>query len=79
MRKSKGPGPAGKHESPTIGPPLAYSVCQLEEESSLGRTTIYALMKANILSRIKVGRRTLITHESWQQALETLTKTGGKI
>lgn len=52
---------------------LAYSIKEACEVSSLGRTTIYALIKAGRLQCVKVGGRTLILAES----LEALIRGNG--
>ena len=78
MARTKGPGPAGRQEAnPLEGPRLAYSIRDLEERTSLGRTTLYALMKDKTLVCTKVGTRTIVTPESWQACLATLAAKGG--
>ena len=41
-------------------PKLAYSISEACEASSLGRTTIYALIGAGKLQAVRVGGRTVI-------------------
>lgn len=49
--------------------PLAYSVSQSCEITSLGRTSIYAAIKCGELKALKVGRRTLISAEALRSFL----------
>lgn len=51
---------------------LAYSVKEAVKVSSLGRTTLYALISAGKLPTVKVGQRTLIRRTD----LEGLLKSG---
>lgn len=44
--------------------PLAYSIKQACEVSSLGRTSIYSLIKTGRLRSIRVGGRTVIPASS---------------
>jgi len=41
--------------------PIATSVKDAAKALSLGRTSVYALIKQGRLERVKLGRRTLIT------------------
>ncbi len=50
-------------------PVLAYSVNDACRISSLGRTSIYALIAAGKLQIRKVGKRTLIPAESLQRLI----------
>jgi excisionase family DNA binding protein len=43
---------------------LAYSIREACEASSLGRTTIYALIGAGKLQSVRIGGRTVIPAES---------------
>jgi excisionase family DNA binding protein len=43
---------------------LAYSIREACEASSLGRTTIYALIGAGKLQAVRIGGRTVIPAES---------------
>ena len=45
-------------------PRLAYSIREACEASSLGRTTIYAHIKAGRLKAVRVGARTIIPAHS---------------
>ena len=56
---------------------LAFSIDEIVQLTSLGRTTIYKLIAENHLTLIKVGRRSLVTAESWQHCVDQLTKKGG--
>ena len=40
--------------------PLAYSIADAMRVTSLGRTKLYAMLKSNQLSAIRIGGRTLI-------------------
>jgi excisionase family DNA binding protein len=48
----------------TRTPKLAYSIREACEASSLGRTTIYALIGEGKLKAVRVGGRTVIPAES---------------
>jgi excisionase family DNA binding protein len=49
---------------------IAASVNQAAKALSLGRTSIYALIREGRLVTVKVGRRTLIKVESIRRLLE---------
>jgi len=55
---------------------LAWSIDELAELSSLSRTTIYDLIKQNLLARIKVKSRSIITADAWNECLNRLSKEG---
>ena len=44
--------------------PLAISINQTAKALSIGRSSVYALLKSGRLEAIKIGRRTLLTTES---------------
>ena len=46
---------------------ITVSIDQAKDLLSVGRTTIYSLLSLGLLTRIKVGRRTLVTLESIQR------------
>jgi excisionase family DNA binding protein len=50
----------------------AYSVAEAGRKASVGRTTIYAEIKAGRLRAVKVGRRTLVLAEDLQNWLSSL-------
>jgi excisionase family DNA binding protein len=50
--------------------PIATSVNDAAKALSLGRTSIYALIKEGRLDTVKLGRRTLIKVESVRRLLE---------
>jgi excisionase family DNA binding protein len=52
-------------------PPLAASINETAKALSLGRTTIYALIREGRLETIKLGRRTLVKTESIRRLLES--------
>ena len=52
--------------------PLAYSIFESCEVSSVGRTTLYAAIKRGDLKTHKVGRRTLITSKELLAWLDSL-------
>ena len=49
---------------------LSYSIDEAVEASGIGRTTIYALIKAGELTPVKIGRRTLIRKSDLEALLE---------
>lgn len=51
--------------------PLAYSIKEASRVSSLGRTSLFALIKQERLQVIKIGRRTLIRAASLQALLSS--------
>jgi excisionase family DNA binding protein len=51
--------------------PLAYSIADACKVSSIGRTNLYALIKAGKLDSRKVGKRTLIPAASLQRLIES--------
>ena len=53
--------------------PLAYSVAEAMQVSSLGRTKLYELINLGNIETIKVGRRTLIKAASLHKLVESGT------
>ena len=51
--------------------PIAASINDTAKALSLGRTSIYALIKEGRLDTVKLGRRTLIKVESVRRLIET--------
>jgi excisionase family DNA binding protein len=51
--------------------PIATSINDTAKALSLGRTSIYALIRAGRLETLKLGRRTLVKTESIRRLLET--------
>lgn len=49
--------------------PLTYSIADVGRMSSIGRTTIFALIRDGRLQTIKVGRRTLVRADSLNRLL----------
>ena len=49
---------------------IATSINEAAKALSVGRTTIYALIKLGRLKTIKLGRRTLITADSVRRLVE---------
>jgi excisionase family DNA binding protein len=57
-----------------VPPPFAYSIPQLVALTGIGRTTIYAELKAGRLKARKIGRRTIFLSEdvtAWLSVLPT--------
>lgn len=50
--------------------PIALSINDTAKALSLGRTSIYALIREGRLEAIKLGRRTLIKAESLRRLVE---------
>lgn len=48
---------------------IAYSIMEACDATSLGKTTIYALIRDGRLKTVRIGRRTLIPGESLQALL----------
>lgn len=55
---------------------LAYSVAELCQTLGVSRDGIYAAIRRGELSAIKMGRRTLITHEAVEAFLLQLPRLG---
>jgi len=55
---------------------LAYSIREACEASSLGRTTIYALIGAGKLQAIRIGGRTVIPAESLNALISSTDPIG---
>ena len=49
---------------------LSYSIDEAVDASGIGRTTIYALIKAGELTPVKIGKRTLIRKSDLEALLE---------
>ena len=49
---------------------LSYSIDEAVDASGIGRTTIYALIKAGELTPVKIGKRTLIRKGDLEALLE---------
>lgn len=49
---------------------MAYSINDTAKTLSLGRTTVYALIKEGRLETFKLGRRTLVKAESIRRLVE---------
>ena len=56
--------------------PLALSVKEACELSSLGRTKFYQLLKANKIPARKCGRRTIVLRVELEEALKSLPLVG---
>lgn len=53
--------------------PIATSISGAAKALSLGRTSIYALIKQGRLETVKVGRRTLVKTASIRKLIEVLS------
>ncbi|MCR6629362.1 MAG: helix-turn-helix domain-containing protein [Magnetospirillum sp.] len=56
---------------------IAYSVDELRRILPLGRTKIYEAIKAGLLKRVKIGRRTAILATDVAAFLSALRAEGG--
>ena len=56
--------------------PLAFSIEDTARELSVGRTTIFSLVKSGQLGRVKVGKRTLIPAAEVRAFLERRIEGG---
>lgn len=61
-------------DHPTTGAQLAYSIAAAAAALDLGRTTIYAEIKAGRLATIRVGSRRIITADALAQFLADRTR-----
>ena len=61
----------------TAGRPLARSVPATARVAGVGRTTIFAAIKAGNLVAIKVGRRTIITDKDLKEWIAALPRRIG--
>lgn len=50
--------------------PVALSVAETAKSLSLGRTSIYALIKERKLDTVKIGRRTLVKMDSIRRLID---------
>lgn len=50
--------------------PIALSIAHTAKTLSLGRTSIYALIKEGKLDTFKIGRRTLVKMESIRRLID---------
>lgn len=57
---------------------LALSIPEVCEALSISRTSVYALLADARLTRIKLGRRTLVTMESVQSLVNTPSSANEK-
>jgi excisionase family DNA binding protein len=62
--------PAGAEEGSTTMEKLLVSILDAATALSVGRTTIYELMRSGQLETRKMGRRRLITAESLRRLVE---------
>jgi excisionase family DNA binding protein len=53
--------------------PIAFSMKEASAVSSIGRTSLYQLIKNGKLEAVKVGRRTLVNAASLRHLIETGT------
>jgi excisionase family DNA binding protein len=54
---------------PSFPPKLAYSISEACEALSLGRTTIFGLIRRGELRVVRIGNRTLVTAEALRALL----------
>ena len=58
--------------SPPKSPPIAYGIDEFCVVSDLGRSFVYAEIRAGKLKARKAGRRTLILHDEAERYLQSL-------
>jgi len=51
-----------------------YSIAEIVERLGVGRTTVYGLVNAGELERVKIGRRSLVTGDSLEDYISSLTR-----
>ncbi|MCJ2016949.1 helix-turn-helix domain-containing protein [Methylobacterium sp. E-065] len=56
--------------------PLLNTVAATQSRLGLGRTKVLALVKAQDLEAVKVGRRTLVTEASIERLVDRLPRVG---
>jgi len=59
-----------------VAQPLAFSVTEACELASIGKTTFYKLLRAGAISAHKVGRRTLVIPDVFEEELKSLPRAG---
>jgi hypothetical protein len=61
-----------KYEHGITAPPLSYDIAGAVQASGIGRTKLFAYIKAKRLKARKAGRRTLILATDLAELLESL-------
>jgi len=59
-----------------VAQPLAFSVEEACELARIGRTTFYKLLKAGAITAHKVGRRTLVIPDIFEEEIKSLPLAG---
>lgn len=55
---------------------MLHSIADIERQTDLSKTTIYALLRSGALESVKVGTRRLVTSEQLARFVESLTAAG---
>ena len=72
MSRTPEPPPLADRPTASGGAPISYGIAEFCRTSGLGRSFIYAAIKAGDLKARKAGRRTLILHDDGEQYLRSL-------
>lgn len=53
---------------------MLYSIAEVCEQTGLGRTKFYQLLKDGALSAVKIGNKTFVKHEELERFIDNLPK-----
>jgi excisionase family DNA binding protein len=56
---------------------LLHTIPDTQEQLGIGRSYLYELIKSGEIQTLKIGRRTLITHEELTRYVRSLVEAGG--